>query len=204
VNNKNSNIVGALILASGNSERMGYHKPFLQFDDNTLFIEKIINSYLEFGCSKIGITINEKVNDWKAIIQKYKKNENIIFISNLNPEFERFYSIKIGLLEMSNVNFCFLHNTDNPLIPKTIMSSIYSRRKRNAYVVPNYLNKGGHPILLGDDIINYILSIDNLNINLKDALSVCQRIDCNVNDASVLININTPEDYKNYFGKLYD
>lgn len=197
--NQNSLIkVGALILAAGYSSRMGTPKPFLKFDENYVFIEKIIDTYLELGCDKIVITIDKNLKKWHDIQLKFDENDSVIFVQNMHPEFERFYSIKIGLLEMFDVNYCFLQNTDNPFISKTILTSLLSRRKGNAYVVPNYSGKGGHPILLGDEVMNSILSVENNNSQLKEVLLDCQRIDCNVSDPSVLIDINTKQDYKKY------
>ncbi len=183
---------------------MGTPKPFLLYDNNSVFIEKIIESYLDFGCSTVVITIDDNERRWDNFKSKYDNVEAVFFVSNLHPEFERLYSTKIGLLEMNEINYCFLQNADNPFISPIILRTIYSRRKGNAYVVPNFGAKGGHPILLGNDVMNYILSIEQLKLSLKEVLMECQRIDCNVNDESVLININTPEDYKKYFGKIND
>ncbi|MFH1049450.1 MAG: NTP transferase domain-containing protein [bacterium] len=204
MNSENINSVGALILAAGSSDRMGTLKPFLRYDNNHLFIEKIIDSYLAIGCCHIVITIDYKNKKWLSIKNEFKEVDSVLFIHNSHPEYERFYSVQIGLLEMSDVNYCFVQNADNPFITKTVLTTLLSRRKGNAYVVPNYLKKGGHPILLGNEVMNHVLSVDNVNSNLKEVLKECQRIDCSVNDASVLININTPEDYKKYFGYTYD
>jgi len=204
MNNDNLNSVGALILAAGFSDRMGTPKPFLPYDNNVIFIEKIIQSYIEFGCSKVVITYDENIEQWKGMIESFDNNDSVVFALNLHPEYERFYSVKIGLSIMNDIDFCFLQNADNPFITRTVLSTVYSRRKIDAFVVPTYNGQGGHPILLGNDVIDNILEVDGYNKNLKDILLLKRRINCDVNDASVLVNINSPDDYKKYFGKNYD
>ncbi|MFC2131414.1 NTP transferase domain-containing protein [Bacteroidota bacterium] len=193
------NQVAVVILAAGESNRMNTPKPFLRFDAKRVFIDKIIDEYRQFGCSRIVVTINKKHTEWISYIAAKSSSDSIIFIENNHPEYERFYSVKLGLQNIDDVDFSFIHNIDNPFIDQEILNNIYEFKSDGGYVVPNYLDKGGHPILLHREAINKIISETNNSVNLKNILSSLKRINCDSGSDKVLININTQDDYEKYF-----
>ena len=190
--------VGALILAAGFSSRMKTPKPFLQYDAEKVFIEKIIDDYLEFGCKKIIITINEEHKEWNEIRSKFKGNDSIQFVVNRIPEYERFYSIKIGLENLDNMDYCFIQNVDNPFIERKILDMIYEERFKEGYTVPYFLGSGGHPVLLGTNVIKQIQLEKNTDQNFKEFLTGFQRKNVHVYTNRIHININTQEEYERY------
>src|ERR1035437_3004531 len=115
MNRKN---VGALILAAGSSIRMGTPKAFLPFDENTTFLGKISSTYLKWGCNEIVVVIN------KALAKKVRftgeQAKTVTFVVNDHLEFERFYSVKLGLQKMTKSDFCFIQNVDNPFLTQNI------------------------------------------------------------------------------------
>ncbi len=194
------NILGAILLSAGFSNRMKKPKPFLPFNNEFVFIEKIIGDYLDYGCNQIIITFNESHNEWMRIREKYLNTQSIIFQKNPHPEYERFYSIKVGLEKLDeDVKYCFIHNTDNPFIDNNILELLYNNRTDDGYIVPIHLGKGGHPILIGKKVIRSILSEDNLNLNFREFLAKFARKNTNVDSNIIHININNEAEYKKYF-----
>ena len=51
----------AIILAGGKSTRMGFPKPWLKHNDNSSFVEKLVNTYSDWGCNRIVVVINDKL-----------------------------------------------------------------------------------------------------------------------------------------------
>ena len=189
---------GVVILAAGLSSRMSITKPFLKFNEEFNFIEKIISVYQQSGIEQIVITINPKHLEWKKYENIFDA-DNIKLVGNVNPEFERFYSVKLGLFALPQVEFCFLQNADNPFTSSEVLEKLFIEKSENGFVVPSYRGRGGHPILLGKVAIDKILS-ENYNLsNLKYVLSKTKRINCDTGSNRVLVNINTVEDYYNYF-----
>lgn len=191
--------VGVIILAAGFSSRMKKPKPFLQYDDNRAFIDKIIGDYVQFGCNRIIISINEAHSGWAEIKEKFQDKDSVIFVANLHPELERFYSIKSALDFIDNQDYCFLHNADNPFIGNKILNQIYDKRSDEGYTVPIYKGQGGHPILLGRKVIQHIKSAQNYTENFKEVLKGFERINVEVDTDKIHININTQEEYDKYF-----
>jgi len=193
------NHLGVIILAGGSSDRMKHPKPFLPFDSQLTFIEKIVLEYHNFVCSEVIIVLNKELNN-----QPWDKNSSNIssktsIILNNHSDFGRFYSIQLGAKALQNVENCFIQNIDNPFIDQYLLKKIYTSRVNNGYVVPMYLEKGGHPILISSNVIQSIIEEKNVYINFKEKLKHFKRKSISVENKKILANINTIEDYRFYF-----
>ncbi len=188
---------GAVILAGGKSERMGCPKPYLDFRGKT-FIEKIIETYKLADVQNITVVINKNyiLPIWKKLLDHIKTEAKIIV--NDNSIAGRFHSLKLGLDNIDNTEYCFIQNVDNPFISPDILHTLYENRIQDVYTVPIYQNQGGHPILLSESIINHIRKTEKSDFTLREMLSNFKRFEVLVNDPSVLFNINTPDDYKRH------
>jgi CTP:molybdopterin cytidylyltransferase MocA len=189
--------VAAIILAAGNSKRMKSRKPFLLFDGDKTFIEKIISTFLKWGCQEIVAVINKDVKKQSDFFDLLP--EGVTYVLNEHLEFERFYSVKMGLNALPDISYCFVHNVDNPFIDATILDLLYRKRNNHSYVSPVYQDKGGHPILLNQKIIDRIRNWPDDSANLKEVLCTIACSPVEMPDNRVLININTPAEYKRYF-----
>ncbi|MBE9467857.1 MAG: NTP transferase domain-containing protein [Bacteroidetes bacterium] len=188
----------AVILAAGNSGRMGEPKSLLKWDDNKTFIQKIIAEYKEFGCDNIIVVINQEVLD------RYNKNlycffSDITLVVNHHIEWERFYSVKLALGELINSKFCFIQNVDNPFVNEHLLGLLYNEKDDASFSVPFYKGKGGHPILINTKIINSIVNTKENDLNLKNVLSPFNKKKITVNDETILYNINNKKEYKRLF-----
>ncbi len=193
---------GVVILAAGDSSRMGKVKYFLRFSEKKLFIEKIIDEYLDFECERIVVVKRAGHVAWDNIIGKYSGQENVCFINNDLPELERFYSLKLGIELLGNLNYCFIQNSDNPFVSQSLLGGIYCKRDGGDFVVPTFDGSGGHPILIGKKIINE-LSLHKEKGNLKELLKDYKRFDLETNDENILVNINRREDYQEIFERKF-
>lgn len=189
----------ALVLAAGNSGRMGKTKIFLPFDNKHTFLEQIIYVFSSFGCEEIRIVLNaEGMNhiDNKFFLP------NVHFILNKHPEKERFYSIQTGLNNVAKNKPVFLHNGDNPMVHKEVLKQLWNAYNGQSVIIPEFHTKGGHPILLPSYIIQKIVQESNIKTNLKKFLEEFPQNRIPVDDQGVLTNINTPEDYNKYFTSI--
>lgn len=196
LSSKNNNKKGVVILAAGISKRMDSLKPFLQFNKNTNFIEKIIATYSQWGCDKIIVVINQEAKE--QFLKLKGINKLTEFVVNNHLEHERFYSVKIGLEKMKYFNYCFIQNTDNPFTNRDILDKIYQEKSEHFYISPSYKGRGGHPILINKKIIEQITSISQNDLNLRDVLSNIPSKKIEINSDIILVNINTPEEYANF------
>ena len=184
-----------VILAAGRSLRMGSPKPFLLWKSNITFLEKIITEYIKFGCYRIILVVNE--DTYKIIQNKdFLLMKEVTIVQNNEPDFGRFFSLKIGLIQIPYSDFVFVQDIDNPFVSFQLLKTIFKYRNNESYAVPTYLGKGGHPVMINRQIINHIINSDSNVLNLKDVLNTFTRLNVTVDDKTVLYNINTPEDYQ--------
>ena len=188
--------ISAIILSSGLSERMGQPKALLNWDRSTTFIEKIIGEFERFGCKQIICMINENI---EPTCKSMLVSENVKFVVNHHPDWGRFYSIRTGLNEIIDSDYCFIHNVDNPFVKRSIVKKLCEFRNPESWCSPEFKGRGGHPVLLSNSIIKKIVEVEDLSTTLADLLSAYPRVRVEVDNDFILRNINSPEDYASYF-----
>ncbi|RLD76154.1 MAG: hypothetical protein DRJ10_14025 [Bacteroidetes bacterium] len=194
------NNYSVVILAAGKSSRMGTAKFLLKYDKATTFLEQIIKEYEAFACKEINVVLNEKGAE-------LLKNEFVNFsdkikiVINYHPEWERFYSLKLGLQELDKKQKVFIHNVDNPFVNHMVLQSLIDNTPGFDYSVPTHNGRGGHPILLSEKVIKSIVDEKENSLNLKEYLSSFKKKSVNVSDEKVLINMNTKKEYNSYLAR---
>jgi len=183
-----------VILAAGRSRRMKSPKFDLQYKNDLTFLDHTIKEYSTFGCEKIIIVLNKKGIE---IINKnpIKYDDSIIFIENNHLYYERFYSIKLGLENLSNTHPVFIHNVDNPIISHNILQNLISNLSFD-FITPSFKGRGGHPILISFKVAQQIISQEKNNLILSEFLKRFKKQRIEVDDKNILLNINTPEEYQ--------
>lgn len=190
--NIKSDKFSVIILAAGLSERLGFPKLSLQYDENNTFIEEIINQFLDFGCTEVIVVVNEKG-------RKYVSEKSIKLVINEHPEWHRFYSLKLAIESMLQNNPVFVHNVDNPFVNPEVLNELVKHYKQADYLAPEFEGRGGHPFLLSEKIVNDIRTEDRNQVHLKEFLLQYPKLKIAVKDKNILVNINTEEEYIKYF-----
>lgn len=181
-----------LITAAGLSGRMGVAKAMLKWNDKMNFLQKIIATYTDFGCSEIIVTLNEDTFDYfKAF-----STSSVHFILNLHPELERMHSIQLGLKALKTISCCFIQAIDNPFIETKLLEEIYLHKLADKFITPTYKGKSGHPILINRRIIETICQTEVQKQQLNEVLKQFPRKAIAVEHPEILYNINTLEEYQ--------
>ena len=195
--------VSVIILAAGNSERMGFPKALLKWDDQQTFLEKICSDYAAFGCEEIILVINK---DLLNLILKKQLTlpENLSIVVNEQLELGRMYSMFLGVNKWNRQKYCFVQNIDNPFVNADILKNIFMNRNEDHAIVPVCEGKRGHPVLINRKIADRISALHDFNHTLKTLINESGITEVSVNDPEILHNINTPADYKNLFPDIAD
>jgi CTP:molybdopterin cytidylyltransferase MocA len=173
---------------------MGSPKALLMWDQNKSFLEKIILEYLNAGCNPVVCTVNKEVLPYCKIPGTLP---NVKIIVNPHPEWGRMHSVRLGLQAVKNSPYCLLQNVDNPFITGNAIRRILESASPEAWISPEYQGKGGHPVLLPNTIIDQILQGHHADTTLSKALDSFPKKVVIMEDDCILMNINTPDDYKN-------
>jgi molybdenum cofactor cytidylyltransferase len=192
----------AVILAAGFSGRMGKPKLALPFDKHRTFVEKIVDVFRTSGVQKVVLVVNAEGKEWLKRKKIFPEEEKVTVVFNAFPERERFFSVKTGMQRVKEARAVFLHNIDNPFIPETLLPALAETFRPGGYSVPQYEGHGGHPVLFSREIVQDIVHYPGYDINLRDFLQSYPKLVYPVEDNRVLININSPEQYQRYFGKM--
>jgi len=187
-----------IILAAGYSSRMGCAKFALRLADGTSFLENIMNQYSVFGCNQIIVVVN---SEGKEFLDQspIRFIDELDFVVNQHPEYERFYSFKLGIGRVKNNQPVFLHNADNPFANYETLNDLYLNRGKADFVKPVFNKRGGHPILISHKILRDIILVKNHDINLNEFLKKYSCKEIETTDENILLNINRMSDYENIY-----
>lgn len=181
-----------LILAAGESKRIGSPKALLKIDSET-FVERIAYIIGAVGIQDIVVVAGAHYNE----IASSLKNIKVIF--NAQYEFGQFSSLQTGLRAIpKETEFVIVWPVDLPLVRKETVATLL-QTVRNPITVPVYHGKKGHPVIYSAETIKKILSMEPTHTGkdlfeyFKDRITLID-----VEDPAVLIDIDTAEDYEKY------
>jgi molybdenum cofactor cytidylyltransferase len=187
----NKPVTYGLILAAGESKRIGSPKALLKINSET-FLKRIANVLLSAGIQNIVVVAGAHYEE----IRKNARDLTVVF--NAQHAFGQFSSLQAGLREMSaQAESVIVWPVDLPLVRKETISSLLKTAQRNPITVPVFHGKKGHPVIYDRETITKILSMEPTHTG-KELFEYFQgRIGLtNVEDPAVLIDIDTLEDYE--------
>ena len=139
-------MISAIVLAAGQSKRMGGDNKLIKKYNKKYLINHIIGTLIKSKVNKIIVVLGfQKIKVRKITV----KNKKINFVFNKNYKSGMASSIKTGLKRISKKNIGFLIvQADMPLISKKIINSLcYAIENNNKeIVVPIYKINMGNPI----------------------------------------------------------
>lgn len=185
-----------IILAAGQSSRMGYPKALLSYCGTT-FVQHLVDLFQQFG----PVVVVANADNRDAIRERLP---DISVVVNPFPEQGLFSSVQLGLAAMpANASFYFLHPVDCPLVSEKVPAALLGEARANpahTVFVPSHEDKPGHPVLVDPVIRTPLLTYppEAVFSTVLDLFGVCR---VPVADPSVLLNINNPADYDKLLGK---
>lgn len=193
-------MINAIILAAGESKRMGKPKPLLRIKNKT-FLEQIIFELKLSDIDRITVVLGADAEKIKNSIDL--SGTNMVF--NENYRNGQLSSLIAGLKDIpEEVEAILVFLVDNPFITKEIVNKIISKFKEanSAIIVPVFGKKRGHPTLFSKSIFNEIISAPKDRGARYVIYSNREKtFEIKMNEKEILAGINTPEDYKKYFDR---
>ena len=184
---------GTIILAAGDSTRMGTTKALLRIEGRT-FIEQIHRLHLGIS-KKICIILGRQAD----VIRSRVKLKGAVLLRNPRPEEGPLSSIRIGLRELEGSTGVIIHAVDQPLVRRATIRILQSTHSQypDAIIIPCRAERRGHPVLfpsgLFPDLLRAPLDVGARWVVRQNPGAV--RL-VEVDDPGILENINTPEDWK--------
>jgi molybdenum cofactor cytidylyltransferase len=188
-----------LILAAGLSERMGCPKFALQYKGKYSFLEQIVKVYARLGFGQMLVAINSNDISHRNLVHIKERYKNIQYVVNQFPEKGRLYSVQLGMQLLTEEN-CFVQNVDNPFIRENVLNILLNELHPEKILIPSFQGFKGHPIVIPQKYCQNIIKESVVNKTLKMVISGIPQQNVEVDDQSILLNINTPESYIKQFG----
>lgn len=151
--------IWALILAAGESKRMGTPKMLLPFNGSTM-IESVIANVTRSNVEKTLIVLgaeNESLVQLAGI-------QSVINCYNDNYKEGMLSSVKCGFTNIpAGSSAVIIFQGDQPLIPPQVINSVIQAylSSDKGIIIPVYNNKRGHPVLIDNKYRDEIEKLDN-------------------------------------------
>lgn len=188
-------MIWAIILAAGESKRMGKPKLLLPFGEKTI-IETVIKNVV---LSKVDETLVVLGSSRDKIEQKIK---NLPIKIVVNPHFSKgmLSSIQCGIQSIpKNAQAVLVMLGDQPSISSDIINKIIDsfKSRKKGIILPIHNNKRGHPVLID---IKYRDKVErlNLDIGLRELIHNHPEdiMEVELKTSNINQNINDVDDYK--------
>jgi CTP:molybdopterin cytidylyltransferase MocA len=140
------NRVAAILLAAGQSRRMGAFKPLLPFGARTV-VETCVDNLRAAGVGEIVVVVGHRGAEVRARLQDWP----VRFAVNEEAESEMSVSIARGVAQLPDeAQAVLIALVDQPAVTPDIIGRVLATRAETGarLVVPEYEGRGGHPVLI--------------------------------------------------------
>jgi len=186
-----------ILLAAGNSSRMGTDKALLEFHGQT-WVEYQAAQIRSSGCVEKLILVDQpgKTFLYDRLMSHVDPTGFLVEVAENNQkESQPFDSIRIGLEAVPKNHGCFISPVDVPLNRKLIAQLWKQCDPSKSAVKPSYHHHGGHPIWLSPATIAKFKSHPH---RMDEFLAEQQVEFVEVHDSRIRLNLNTPEEWQAY------
>jgi molybdenum cofactor cytidylyltransferase len=191
----------AIILAAGESRRMGQPKQLLPFGDKTM-LECVIDAFQTPRVDEIRVVLGYKADEIAPSIA----HTSCKIVKNDRYPLGMFTSMQAGLRELpKQTKVVMLAICDQPRLKRETVETLVNEfeKKRHKILIPSYAGRQGHPPLLRAEYAKEILAMDE-SMTLKhfygEHADDIERLV--VEDEGVLIDIDDRETYERELKKL--
>jgi len=194
--------VFALVLAAGQSRRMGRLKQLLPFRDRT-FVDAVVEAVLESSVDGVCVVANGQVRDFLGD----ELPERFIVAINDRADSEMIESVQIGVdairrqFGASGEDGVMVLLCDQPQITGGVITTCAEawrlpRKNSRGILIATYKGRRGHPAIFATSLLGEIESWDaERRLNELAALHPEAVGELPITTAPMPIDVNTPQDY---------
>jgi molybdenum cofactor cytidylyltransferase len=185
--------IEAILLAAGESRRMGFPKPLLQAGDQT-FLARSVDSILAVAPRLIVVLGAHTARIRPAI----PHDPRIAVVENPRYLAGQLSSLKVGLGAVgADADAALVHLADHPLVLRSTFAQVVAefQRGRGAIVIARHAGKRGHPVIFSKAVFAELLAAPEdqgakVVVNRDPQRIVYVEVD----DLGVTLDLDTPAD----------
>ncbi len=192
-------MINAIVLAGGQSRRMGKPKPLLCFEDSS-FLEHIVTVLQGSRVDRVTVVLGAHA---ELVLEAIDLKDVDITV---NRDFEQgqLSSLIWGLKCIPRLTEAILLClVDHPFLTSTTVNQVIDtfERTKAPIVIPTYHRKRGHPTLFSQAVFDQLIEAPMDKGARQVVHAHADRvIEVAVSDSTLLAGINTPDDYRSNFG----
>jgi molybdenum cofactor cytidylyltransferase len=191
-------VIAAIVLAAGESRRMGFPKALLRYRDMT-FLESILAACAAARLEPSVVVLGPDAPKILALVRLGP----IVEVRNNHPETGQIGSIKQGISAVVNrpVEAVVVWPVDQPRVSVRTVERLTEeyRSSKASVVVPAHEGRRGHPVLFGRAVFDDLLNAP-ADLGARAVVWAQQQrgrlLEVPVTDAAILEDIDTPEAYE--------
>ncbi|HYM12088.1 MAG TPA: nucleotidyltransferase family protein [Bryobacterales bacterium] len=183
-----------IILAAGESSRMGADKALLSYGGST-FLEHLIGLFLP-RVEPVVVVLGHHADEIRAAVGPRPGLEIIV---NTQYQAGQLSSLQAGLRALpAAAPAALLTLVDHPAVAAATLDAMLERftAAASALLIPRYRARRGHPVLLGRALLEEILALP-VSASAKQVIHahLGEAVFLDVDDPGVAQDIDTPADY---------
>ena len=204
--------ISAIVLAAGESRRMGQPKLLLPWGKTTV-LGKVVSTFAAAFSSMADLQVPSVAGGWEiivvtggardpveALVSGFAQRYPIRTVYNQNfAQNQMLGSLQTGLLALgASVRAAIIGLGDQPQVRQETIRNLYSAYSRSgtSLIVPSFQQRRGHPWLVARPLWAEILALSLSSTPHQFMNEHAGEIEYIQADVSILQDLDTPEDYQ--------
>lgn len=186
--------IAGLLLAAGESTRMGSPKPLLEWQGRPL-IQYQLQQLKNGGCDMVVVVLGHRADR----VLPFVPDSNVRVVINPLYRQGRATSVRAGAATIpAGVQWVVVLGADQPRAGSIIRQVVQAARSSTAAIVmPAYHGRHGHPTAFAGRLLPELTEVRDETLGLRAVIQNHEREiqEVDIHSAGVLLDLNTPEDY---------
>ncbi len=185
----------AVILAAGESRRMGCPKALLEYSDGATFLRHLADVFEEAGCSALAVLGHDAA-------RIAAEHPGLVTVENESWREGQLSSARAGIGQAvaAGARIVIVHPVDAPGILSATVRNLLARSSQHGTIFPQYRGSPGHPLVLTSASAERVLELKGAP-TLEAVLASIGATALETDDPGVVLNLNSPDDYERAFGR---
>jgi molybdenum cofactor cytidylyltransferase len=189
-------MIAGLVLAAGESSRMGIDKALLPYRGRT-FLETILHNLKEAGVERRAVVLGHHAEE----IRRAFKLPDAEIVVNRDYRRGQTSSLQAGLRALMNPDFesIVLCLVDHPAVSAEVIRKLLERSQKSGapVVIPTFQGQPGHPVLINRTLFQELLDLgpdQGANIVIRKYRDATCFVE--TDEPGILLDVDDPETYR--------
>jgi molybdenum cofactor cytidylyltransferase len=186
-------MLSGLILAAGESSRMGRDKALLTYRGST-FLEHIVGTLHDAGIERVMVVLGHHASEIQSALNLHGTQ----VVLNHDYRLGQTSSLQAGLraLDQQDVQAVLLCLVDHPAVSVEVVKQLMHayEKSHSPVVIPTYQGRRGHPVLISRELFAEILALgsgEGANTVIRKYREATNFVE--VSDSGILIDVDEPQ-----------